>query len=61
MEQIDAGVLSVAADDLGPREGPAVVLSHGFPYDIHSYGEVAPALAAAGCRVVVPYTRRPIH
>ena len=57
MEQIDAGVLLVTFDDLGPRDGPAVVLLHGFPYDIHSYDEVAPALAASGCRVVVPYLR----
>ncbi len=55
MKQVDAGVLSVTFDDLGPGDGPAVVLLHGFPYDVHSYGEVAPALAEAGCRVIVPY------
>ncbi|MGI4811894.1 MAG: alpha/beta fold hydrolase [Janthinobacterium lividum] len=54
---IDAGVLSVAYRDLGPQSGPAVVLLHGFPYDVHAYDEVAPRLAAAGMRVIVPYLR----
>lgn len=52
-----AGPLHVAYQDLGPRSGPAVVLLHGFPYDIDAYAEVAPRLAAAGCRVVVPSLR----
>ncbi|CCE05645.1 putative Hydrolase, alpha/beta fold family [Bradyrhizobium sp. STM 3843] len=55
--QIDAGVLSVAYHEAGPAYGPAVVLLHGFPYDIHSYVDVAPMLAAQGCRVIVPYLR----
>jgi pimeloyl-ACP methyl ester carboxylesterase len=54
---IDAGVLNIAYYEAGPAAGPAVVLLHGFPYDIHSYVDVAPMLAAAGCRVVVPYLR----
>jgi pimeloyl-ACP methyl ester carboxylesterase len=55
--QIDAGVLNVGYVDAGPVGGPAVVLLHGWPYDIQSYGEVTPLLAAAGHRVVVPYLR----
>ncbi|MGJ4940106.1 alpha/beta fold hydrolase [Bradyrhizobium sp. HKCCYLS1011] len=55
--QIDAGVLSVTYHEAGPADGPAVVLLHGFPYDIHSYVDVAPMLAAQGCRVIVPYLR----
>ena len=54
---ITAGVLSVALHAAGPADGPAVVLLHGFPYDIHAYAEVAPRLAAQGCRVIVPYLR----
>ncbi len=57
IRQIDAGVLNVGYVDVGPQDGPAVVLLHGWPYDIHSYGEVTPLLAAAGYRVVVPYLR----
>jgi pimeloyl-ACP methyl ester carboxylesterase len=57
LRQIDAGVLSVAYYEAGPADGPAVVLLHGFPYDIHSYVDVAPLLAAQGCRVIVPYLR----
>jgi pimeloyl-ACP methyl ester carboxylesterase len=52
-----AGVLEVAWHECGPRDGPPVLLMHGFPYDIHSYAEVAPLLGAAGCRVIVPYLR----
>jgi pimeloyl-ACP methyl ester carboxylesterase len=52
-----AGVLDVAFHEAGPAAGPPVFLMHGFPYDIHSYVEVAPMLAAAGCRVIVPYLR----
>src|SRR6202166_2983382 len=54
---IEAGVLDVAYFEAGPADGPAVMLLHGFPYDIHSYVDVAPMLAAKGCRVIVPYLR----
>ena len=57
IKQIDAGVLNVGYVDLGPREGPAVMLLHGWPYDIHSYVDVAPTLASRGYRVIVPYVR----
>ena len=55
--QVDAGLLNVGYVEVGPREGPAVVLLHGWPYDIHSFVEVAPMLASAGYRVVVPHLR----
>jgi pimeloyl-ACP methyl ester carboxylesterase len=57
VKQIDAGALSVGYVELGPADGPAVLLLHGWPYDIHSYAEVAPRLAAAGRRVLAPYLR----
>ena len=57
LKQIDAGVLSVGYVDAGPVDGPAVILLHGWPYDIHSFGEVTPRLASAGFRVIVPYAR----
>jgi pimeloyl-ACP methyl ester carboxylesterase len=57
LKQIDAGVLNVGYADLGPSDGAPVLLLHGWPYDIHSYGEVAPLLAATGYRVLVPYLR----
>jgi pimeloyl-ACP methyl ester carboxylesterase len=57
IEQVAAGVLDVGYVQAGPADGPAVVLLHGWPYDIHSFAEVTPALAAAGCRVVVPFVR----
>jgi pimeloyl-ACP methyl ester carboxylesterase len=57
LHQIDAGVLNVAYAEAGPPDGPAVVLLHGWPYDIHSYVDVAPLLAAEGYRVIVPYLR----
>src|SRR3954447_17871746 len=57
LRQIEAGVLDVGYVDLGPSDGPPVILLHGWPYDIQSYGEVAPLLADAGYRVVVPYLR----
>ena len=57
LRQIDAGVLNVGYAEAGPASGPPVLLLHGFPYDIHSYGEVAPRLAAKGYRVIVPYVR----
>ena len=55
--QINAGVLSISYAESGPSEGQPVFLMHGFPYDIQAYAEVAPMLAAAGCRVIVPYLR----
>lgn len=57
LQHIDAGVLNVAYYAVGPADGPPVLLMHGFPYDIHAYAEVAPSLAAKGCRVFVPYLR----
>lgn len=57
LRQIDAGVLNVGYVELGPAKGTPVILMHGFPYDIHSYVDVAPLLAARGYRVVVPYFR----
>src|SRR6516225_1943033 len=57
LKQIDAGLLNVGYVEAGPAEGPAVILLHGWPYDIHSFVEVTPLLAAAGYRVVVPYLR----
>src|SRR2546421_8802861 len=57
LKQIDAGVLNVGYAELGPPHGGAVVLLHGWPYDIHSYVDVAPLLASAGYRVIVPYLR----
>jgi pimeloyl-ACP methyl ester carboxylesterase len=57
VQQIDAGLLHVGYVDVGPRDGQPVMLLHGWPYDIHSYAEVAPALGAAGYRVIVPYLR----
>jgi len=57
LRHVRAGVLDVACFETGPAAGPPVFLMHGFPYDIHTYYEVAPLLAAAGCRVIVPYLR----
>jgi pimeloyl-ACP methyl ester carboxylesterase len=57
LRHVDAGVLNVAYYELGPADGPVAILLHGFPYDIHSYVDVAPRLAAQGCRVIVPYLR----
>ena len=57
LRQIDAGVLNVGYAELGPPQGGAVILLHGWPYDIHSYVDVAPLLAAKGYRVIVPYVR----
>jgi pimeloyl-ACP methyl ester carboxylesterase len=57
LKQIDAGAQSVGYAEDGPANGPAVLLLHGWPYDIHSYVEVAPLLASAGYRVIVPYLR----
>lgn len=57
LKQIDAGLLNVGYAEAGPVDGPAVILLHGWPYDIHSYVDVAPLLASAGHRVIVPYLR----
>jgi pimeloyl-ACP methyl ester carboxylesterase len=57
LQQIDAGVLNVGYAEAGKSDGPAVMLLHGWPYDIHSYVDVAPRLAQAGYRVIVPYLR----
>ncbi|HXH66752.1 MAG TPA: alpha/beta hydrolase [Candidatus Limnocylindrales bacterium] len=57
LNQIDAGLLNIGYAQTGPASGPAVVLLHGWPYDIHSYLEVAPLLASAGYRVIVPHLR----
>jgi pimeloyl-ACP methyl ester carboxylesterase len=57
LKQIDAGVLNVGYAEIGPASGAPVVLLHGWPYDIYSYVDVAPALASAGYRVVVPFIR----
>ena len=55
--EIDAGALRVGYVENGPAEGPVVILLHGWPYDIHSFVDVAPLLASAGIRVIVPYLR----
>lgn len=57
VRQIEAGPLDVGYVELGPADGQAVVLLHGWPYDIYSYVDVAPALGIAGYRVVVPFVR----
>jgi pimeloyl-ACP methyl ester carboxylesterase len=57
LRQIEAGPLSVGYVESGPEAGPAVVLLHGWPYDIYSFVDVAPLLAAAGYRVIIPYLR----
>ena len=57
LKQIDAGLLNVGYAEAGPADGPAAILLHGWPYDIYSYVDVAPLLAAAGYRVIVPYLR----
>ena len=57
VKQIDAGLLNVGFVEAGPASGPAVILLHGWPYDIHSFVEVTPILASAGYRVIVPYVR----
>ena len=57
LKQIRAGVLDIGYAEAGPGGGPPVILLHGWPYDIHTYVEVAPLLAAAGYRVIVPYLR----
>ncbi len=57
LKRIDAGVLNVGYAEAGPANGHAVILLHGWPYDIHSYVDVAPLLASAGYRVIIPYLR----
>src|SRR5580698_6743124 len=57
MKQIDAGLLNIGYAEAGPAAGPAVILLHGWPYDIYSFVDVAPLLASAGYRVIVPYLR----
>ena len=57
LRQINAGTLNIGYAEAGPQNGPVVILLHGWPYDIYSYVEVAPLLAAAGYRVIVPYLR----
>jgi pimeloyl-ACP methyl ester carboxylesterase len=57
LKQIDAGDLNIGYAEDGPSDGPAVILLHGWPYDIHSYVDVAPLLAAKGYHVIVPYLR----
>ncbi|WP_458764984.1 alpha/beta fold hydrolase [Cupriavidus basilensis] len=57
IKQIDAGVLNVGYAEVGPGNGPVVILLHGWPYDIESFANVAPRLASKGYRVIVPYLR----
>jgi pimeloyl-ACP methyl ester carboxylesterase len=57
LHQIDAGLLNVGCVDTGPSDGPVALLLHGWPYDIHTYVDVAPLLVAEGYRVIVPYLR----
>src|SRR5690349_6522348 len=57
LKQVDAGVLNVGYAEDGPADGPPVILLHGWPYDIHSFVDVAPLLAKAGHRVIVPHLR----
>jgi pimeloyl-ACP methyl ester carboxylesterase len=57
LKQIDAGLLNLGYAEAGPADGPPVILLHGWPYDIHAFADVAPVLAQAGYRVIVPYLR----
>lgn len=57
IRQVEAGELSIGYAELGPETGTPVILLHGWPYDIHSYAEAGPMLAAYGCRVIVPHLR----
>ncbi|EJK87889.1 alpha/beta hydrolase [Agrobacterium sp. SHOUNA12C] len=57
LKQIDAGVLTVGYAEAGPADGAPVILLHGWPYDIHSFVDVAPLLASRGYHVIVPYLR----
>ena len=55
LKQVDAGRLDVGYAEAGPAGGRAIILLHGWPYDIHSYADVTPALASVGYRVIVPF------
>src|SRR5580692_6201880 len=57
LKQIDAGLLNVGYAEAGPADGQAVILLHGWPYDIYSFVDVAPLLASAGYRVIIPWVR----
>jgi pimeloyl-ACP methyl ester carboxylesterase len=57
LKQIDAGLLNIGYAEAGPADGPPVILLHGWPYDIHSFVDVAPLLATEGYRVIVPFLR----
>src|SRR5499433_2347994 len=57
LKQIEAGVLNVGYAEVGPADGPVVILMHGWPYDIYSFVDVAPLLASAGYRTIIPYLR----
>ncbi|WP_341312077.1 alpha/beta hydrolase [Paraburkholderia sp. IMGN_8] len=57
IKQVNAGLLNIGYAETGPQNGPVVILLHGWPYDIHSYVDVAPLLAASGYRVIVPHLR----
>jgi pimeloyl-ACP methyl ester carboxylesterase len=57
LRQIEAGPLSIGYVDMGPQSATPVILLHGWPYDIHSFTEVAPVLVKAGYRVIIPYLR----
>jgi pimeloyl-ACP methyl ester carboxylesterase len=57
LKQVEAGALTIGYAEAGPADGPVVILLHGWPYDIYSYVDVAPLLASAGYRVIVPFLR----
>jgi pimeloyl-ACP methyl ester carboxylesterase len=57
LKSIQAGVLNVTYIESGPSNGTPIILLHGFPYDVHAYDQVTPALVSAGCRVIMPYLR----
>lgn len=57
LKQVEAGALTIGYADVGPIGGPVVILLHGWPYDIHSFVDVAPLLASAGYRVIIPFLR----
>jgi pimeloyl-ACP methyl ester carboxylesterase len=57
VKQVEAGVLDTGYVEAGPADGPGVLLLHGWPYDVHSFADVTPALAGAGYRVIVPFVR----
>ncbi|CAL80132.1 putative hydrolase, alpha/beta fold family [Bradyrhizobium sp. ORS 278] len=57
LKQVTAGEISIGYAEAGPADGPVVILLHGWPYDIHSFADVAPALAASGHRVIIPHLR----